>query len=156
MDLYRFFHPHHNPRLRNKPIRLLELSELELAAKELSRALERTSLRLRTYDAPIPKDLIEASLNAVDLAADLLHQSVDLHPEDSESDMKDLLEERAKAPGWEAWLTLLKERMESLYSNYTNPQHGNQLTPSALTEKIKETDSILRNSTINPKKVISA
>lgn len=46
MDLYRFFHPHYNPRLRNRQLRQQELSELGLAAKELLRVLERTLVRL--------------------------------------------------------------------------------------------------------------
>jgi hypothetical protein len=45
MDIYRYFHPHHNPRLRTTPIRLQELNELEEAARELRRAIERAGLR---------------------------------------------------------------------------------------------------------------
>lgn len=51
MDLFRYFHPHHNPRLRSKALRAQELGELELAALELQRALERA--RVRTHAAEL-------------------------------------------------------------------------------------------------------
>ena len=36
MDLYRYFHPHYNPRLRKVPLRLQELAELEQKQSELA------------------------------------------------------------------------------------------------------------------------
>ena len=45
MDLYRYFHPHYNPRLRNVGVRLQELGELEQAAMELHKAIERAEIR---------------------------------------------------------------------------------------------------------------
>ena len=62
MDLYRFFHPHHNPRLNNVPIRYAELSELLQATIELRKALERA--QHRTSKAPcdpiLPKHFVDA------------------------------------------------------------------------------------------------
>ncbi len=49
MDLYRYFHPHYSPRLKNTPIRLLELAELELAAIELKKAIERAAIRVANH-----------------------------------------------------------------------------------------------------------
>ncbi len=45
MDLYRYFHPHHNPRLLLVPLRLQELGELEQAAAELKKAVRRAAIR---------------------------------------------------------------------------------------------------------------
>ena len=45
MDLYRYFHPHHNPRLTHTPVRLQEIGELEQAATELKKAIKRAAVR---------------------------------------------------------------------------------------------------------------
>ncbi len=167
MDLYRFFHPHHNPRLRNRAIRLQELSELELAAKELYRALERASIRITASESEaIPASLISASSEAIELAAELLHQMVELQPEDSEEDMKALLEERKSAPGWEAWCILLRERIEMIKNTFSAPA-THPLKPCKLPEtKIQSgiqsgtqselDDSLPSVSTLHEKKIVSA
>lgn len=155
MDLYRFFHPHHNPRLRNKPLRLQELSELELAARELHRALGRANLRLSSFDTPVPSDLMIAASDSIELASDLLHQMVELYPEDSEDDMRTLLEERKTAPGWEAWCNLLTERLEMLKNTFKkqNPEKSTiLLQENSSNDNSDLDDSFPSVSTLNEKK----
>jgi hypothetical protein len=159
MDLYRFFHPHHNPRLRSKPLRLQELSELELAARELHRALGRANLRISSFDTPVPTDLMVASSDAVELACELLHQMVELYPEDSEEEMRTLLEERKSAPGWEAWCNLLTERLEMLKNTFK--KHNGEKSTSFVQENPPNDQSDLDDSfssvsTLGEKKIVSA
>ena len=125
MDLYRYFHPHHNPRLRVTPMRLQELAELEQAAIELGKAIKRA--HIRTGRAPIG-DLCEEQFNHVLEAAQALVQGLsDLttaHPGDDLTTMKQLLRERRDAPGWETWSRLLRQRLELMqdYEEYIPPQ----------------------------------
>jgi hypothetical protein len=159
MDLYRFFHPHHNPRLRSKPLRLQELSELELAARELHRALGRANLRLGSFDSLVPSDLMVAASDAIELASDLLHQMVDLYPEDSEEDMRTLLEERKTAPGWEAWCNLLTERLEMLKNTFKKQNLGKNtllLQENCPNDESDLDDSFPSVSTLGEKKIVSA
>jgi hypothetical protein len=159
MDLYRFFHPHHNPRLRNKPVRQQELSELELAARELYRAIDRASVRIASANSSIPLSVVSASSEAVELAVELLHQLVEHQPEDTEEDMSELLQERKNAPGWEAWCILLKERIEMLkksfptnFSNSHSPEEGWENT----NQQSDLDDSFPSVSTLLEKKIVSA
>jgi hypothetical protein len=161
MDLYRFFHPHHNPRLRNRPVRLQELSELELAAKELYRALERASVRMESQKSDIPDNLLDSSSEAIELAVELLHQIVEIHPEDSEADMKDMLEERKSAPGWEAWCNLVKERIEMLKNTFPishDIRHSDTTSNEISSEENRSEldDSLPSVSTLIEKKTVSA
>lgn len=113
MDLYRYFHPHHNPRLRNKPLRLQELGELEQAALELKKAVKRAEIR--AGDAPlgaIKKDHFSQLLVALEYIVESLETLSEAHEGDSEEIMGDLLSERESAPGWENWCRLLKQRLE--------------------------------------------
>jgi hypothetical protein len=115
MDLYRYFHPHHNPRLRNQPLRHQEVGELEQAAIELGKALERAELRQRLVPVEQIKTERFADLrSAVDFAVESLSAIAEAHPGDDESTMHDLLNERKNAPGWENWSRLLKERLRLL------------------------------------------
>src|SRR5690606_591277 len=100
MDLYRFFHPHHNPRLRRKQLRQQEISELELAARELLLALKRASLRLSSTENKGYLDLLDPAINATELAGDFLGSLSESYPEDKKEDFTDLLKERKNAPGW--------------------------------------------------------
>ena len=118
MDLYRYFHPHHNPRLKNAPLRLQELGELEQAAVELKLALERAELR--TSVAPvggIKGEHFTDLLVGMKYVVDSLHTLTKAHPGDATATMYQLLKERENAPGWENWSRLLKERilMEDLF-----------------------------------------
>ncbi|HQH28178.1 MAG TPA: hypothetical protein PLP17_12330, partial [Oligoflexia bacterium] len=112
MDLYRYFHPHYNPRLRKVPLRLQELAELEQAATELRNALQRAAVRTR--NAPIAS-LSDASFSEVLAALDFIVESLaeltQQHPGDDAESMKQLLLERQDAPGWENWAKLLQQRL---------------------------------------------
>ncbi len=128
MDLYRFFHPHHNPRLRQKGLRLQEISELEIAAKELHRALKRASLRMSSSESKISNpeistQLLDSAADSVELAYEFLQNLTEAHPEDRISDLKNLLEERKSAAGWEAWTNLLTERLRSYNDPNCFPNH---------------------------------
>ena len=112
MDLYRYFHPHHNPRLKHAALRLQELGELEQAAVELKLALERAELR--TSLAPIGGIKCEHFsdlLVGMKYVVDSLHTLTTAHPGDAAETMHQLLKERENAPGWENWSRLLKERI---------------------------------------------
>ena len=121
MDLYRYFHPHHNPRLRGVPLRLQEVAELEQAATELQRALERAKLRLES--APVG-GIRQEHLSEILVAAEYLVESLSTltkaHPGDSPNTMTELLREREEAPGWENWARLVKQRLRIL-SQYDHP-----------------------------------
>ena len=111
MDIYRFFHPHHNPRLHNCRLRQQELSELEQAAAELRKALERA--RQRTARRPVSRILPEHFndvLRAIKFVEASLQTLCDVHPGDSESEMMELIRERSEFTGWESWTALLKEQ----------------------------------------------
>lgn len=113
MDLYRYFHPHHNPRLRNVSLRQLELGELEQAAVELKNALVRASVR--TEHSPIGgirAEHFSEILVALDFIIESLATLSTAHPGDDDVTLRQLLEERRNAPGWENWATLLRQRLE--------------------------------------------
>ena len=115
MDLYRYFHPHHNPRLRNVSLRLQELCELKQAAEELKRAVERAEIRAENSEnGPIRRDHFSEILVALDYAVESLDVLENAHEGDSEQTMCDLLNERKDAPGWENWGRLLRQRLEIL------------------------------------------
>lgn len=112
MDIYRFFHPHHNPRLHRTALRQLELSELEQVTSELRKALERAQQRTRRNTAPpiMPEhftDLIKA-MRFVEYSLQTL---CDAHPGDAAEDLKELINERSVMSGWENWTTLLGEQL---------------------------------------------
>jgi len=118
MDLFRYFHPHHHPRLRRVPLRLQELGELELAAKELSRALRRAQIRSENRFAPtaLPNGEVSAEklaeiVSSLDFAVNRLSTLIHLHPGDSVDDMERLIEERKAISGWENWSRIVKERL---------------------------------------------
>lgn len=115
MDLYRYFHPHHNPRLRNVPLRVLELNELEQAATELRNAVHRAAVR--TSNSPvgaIRDEHFNELLIALDFVIESLGTLASAHPGDDDATLRQLLEERKNAPGWENWAALLRQRLELL------------------------------------------
>ena len=118
MDLFRYFHPHYHPRLRRVPLRLQELGELELAAKELSRAVRRAQIRSENrfgQSAQINSDISPEKLaeivSSLDFASNRLSALINLHPGDSADDMESLIEERKSISGWENWSRIVKERL---------------------------------------------
>ena len=115
MDLYRYFHPHHNPRLKQTPLRLQELAELGQAAVELKRALERAQIRAANRPSnELHGEHFGDMLTAMDYVVDSLMTLTNAHPEDNCEQMAQLLKERQNAPGWENWARLLRQRLDIL------------------------------------------
>ncbi|MCC6220908.1 MAG: hypothetical protein IT291_06685 [Deltaproteobacteria bacterium] len=123
MDLYRYFHPQHNPRLKKVPVRLIELAELEQASTELKHALQRA--QARTQSAPIGA-IRDEHFSDLIIAADFIIESLSTlskaHPGDSTETLLNMLEERRNAPGWENWASLLRQRLD-LLSQFDNMGH---------------------------------
>lgn len=146
MDLYRFFHPHYNPRLRNVPVRLQELNEISLAIKEISRVLHRTSRRLgHNIDA---LNHMESTKEAIELAHNLIESAILTYEEDTQEDLEEMLKERRSAPGWEAWCRLVESRL-----NYLKNQINSQNTSPGDASDLD--DSILSVLTDAPKKTVN-
>lgn len=104
MDIYRFFHPHHNPRLVNTALRYTELSELLQAATELRKALERAQQRTaRRSHPPILGEHFTDIIKAQRFVEASLQTLCEVHPGDSESELSELVSERSSSSGWEAW-----------------------------------------------------
>lgn len=105
MDIYRFFHPHHNPRLHNTPLRLQELSELLHAAAEIRKALERAKQRLiRKPVGLILPDHFTNILKAATFIEDSLDMVCNAHPGDGPEDIAEVSREREGMVGWERWV----------------------------------------------------
>lgn len=112
MDIYRFFHPHHNPRLHSTPVRQQELGELEQAAAELRKSLERAKKRAERRPSPpiLPEhytDIIKAA-RFVEVSLRTLYAA---HPGDSKMTLLDIIAERSEFAGWESWASLLREQL---------------------------------------------
>ena len=123
MDLYRYFHPHHNPRLRNTPLRMQELGELEQAAIELSKAIKRAEVRSSSSPmATFRKEHFTEILLAAQYLVESLSTLTRAHPGDEQDTLWELLKEREEAPGWENWARLLKERLKMLSAFEDLPQ----------------------------------
>lgn len=121
MDIYRFFHPHHNPRLHSTPLRQQELGELEQAASELLKALERASKRVgRKPVAPILPQHFQEVIKAMRFVMSSMEAISDAHPGDSEEDLQDLISERKELKGWEGWTALLREQLSA--ESGSNPE----------------------------------
>lgn len=121
MDLYRYFHPHHNPRLLATPVRLQEFAELEQAAIELKRALERAELRTAQHPVGgINAGHVNGLIVAMNYVVESLSTLTHAHPGDSQETMREILREREDAPGWENWSRLLRQRLE-LETQYERP-----------------------------------
>ena len=112
MDIYRFFHPHHNPRLHSTPLRQQELRELEQAASEIRKALERAMQRCtRKPTAPIMPEHFTDIIKAMRFVENSLQTICDAHHGDAPAVLKELINERSQFSGWEAWTTLLHEQL---------------------------------------------
>ena len=112
MDIYRFFHPHHNPRLFSTPLRQHELCELLQAASELRKAIDRAQQRSeRAPSPPILPQHFTDSLKALRFVEHSLETLIDAHPGEAVQELTNLIAERANFPGWEQWLTLVTEQL---------------------------------------------
>lgn len=112
MDIYRFFHPHHNPRLHSTPLRQQELSELEQAASELLKAIERAMQRTGRKTVPpiFPQHFTDIA-KAMRFVVTSLQTLCDAHPGDTPQTLLDLINERSGFSGWETWTSLVKEQL---------------------------------------------
>lgn len=134
MDIYRFFHPHHNPRLHSTPLRQQELSELEQAGAELLKALDRARQRTtRKPVAPILPQHFSDVIKAMRFVVNSLETLCDAHPGDSPQVLMDLIHERSEFSGWEAWTALVQEQLGALngQSCPSSPDNGNGLSSEA-------------------------
>jgi hypothetical protein len=134
MHIYRFFQPHHNPRLLSTPLRQLELSELEQAASELRKAIERAQQRTTKRAVPplMPEHFTDL-LKAIRFVESSLQTLCDAHPGDQPHTMLEMIQERQELAGWETWTSLLEEQLVSSHEsplaelNRNEPSHR-QLT----------------------------
>jgi len=114
MDIYRFFHPHHNPRLHSTPLRQQELSELEQAASELRKALERAKRRTaRSNKPPIMSSHFTDIIKAMRFVECSLQTLCDAHEGDNPQNLFELIDERSSISSWEAWTSLVREQLAS-------------------------------------------
>lgn len=133
MDIYRFFHPHYNPRLLNSPLRFQELGELLLASNELKKAVKRANIRERrnsfekhspeftdNLQAYSPSEKLEQVAEALEFIVSTLSSLRATHKGDDITAMHSLMKEREKAPGWENWAHLLKERFDCIQKDKHN------------------------------------
>jgi len=112
MDIYRFFHPHHNPRLISTPMRQVELIELEQAASELKKALIRAQIRIEKKPvSPILPSHFTDIIKAMDFVNRSLQTLCDAHPGDSETELAGLVAERSSFSGWENWASLVEQQL---------------------------------------------
>jgi hypothetical protein len=122
MDIYRFFHPHHNPRLHRTSLRQLELCELEQAAAELRKALERARERARRRPvAPIMSEHFNDLIKAIRFAEVSLQTLCDAHPGDSPETLQEMVQERSELSGWASWANLLEEQVQGAAAAAENP-----------------------------------
>lgn len=131
MHIYRFFQPHHNPRLLNTPLRQLELSELEQAASELRKALERAKQRCeRRAIAPIMPAHFTDLLKAMQFVESSLQTLCDAHPGDQPTILLEMIHERSDLAGWETWTALLNEQLSTSTGIQSNePYEGKDNLP---------------------------
>lgn len=114
MDIYRYFHPHHNPRLFSTPLRQQELSELEQASSELRKALERARLRTeRGTPSRILPSHFDDLLKAVKFIESSLQTLCDAHEGDTLEILNELVAERRGLRGWETWARIVTEQLAS-------------------------------------------
>lgn len=112
MDIYRFFHPHHNPRLLGTALRQQEIGELEQAAAELLKAVNRAQQRIaRKSVAPLLPQHFSDVIKALQFVVSSLATLCDAHPGDSLEELGDLINERADLPGWSNWTNLVREQL---------------------------------------------
>jgi hypothetical protein len=126
MDIYRYFHPHHNPRLFSTPLRQQELSELEQASSELRKALERARLRTeRGTPSRILPSHFDDLLKAVKFIESSLQTLCDAHEGDTIEILKELVAERRGLRGWETWARIVTEQLasEHLASEHLASEH---------------------------------
>ncbi len=112
MDIYRFFHPQHNPRLLGTPLRQQELGEMEQVASELLRVVKRAWQRSSKSMSGNLKPTDFANLiEALHYCTSTLAKICDKHPGDTIEDLEDMIAERSDLPAWSNWARLVKEQI---------------------------------------------
>ena len=112
MDIYRFFHPHHSPRLLKKALRQVELMELQQSAAELRKAVERARQRAALNSTgKIPPEHFSETMKALRFAEESLKTLAESLPNEKPVDLLELIEERRALKGWEDWSRLLVEQL---------------------------------------------
>ena len=113
MDIYRYFHPHHNPRLYGKAVRLQELYELEQAAAELRKALARARKRTeRKGFSEIGKRNFDDVIEAARFLQKEIKALCQVHPGDTEAELLEVAHERSNLVGWNNWSELVDQSVE--------------------------------------------
>ena len=126
MDIYRFFHPHHNPRLHSTALRQQELSELEQVASELTKALIRAQNRTRRNpEPPIFAELFDDVIKAMRFVNSSLQTLCDAHKGDGTDQIEEIIQERSGFSGWENWTALLGEQLSDSES-FLNTANGDR------------------------------
>jgi hypothetical protein len=136
MDIYRFFHPHHNPRLHSTPLRQHELCELLQASGELRKALERAQQRIERKSTPplLPQHFTDL-LRAMHFVESSLETLVDAHEGDSRGELIELIAERADFPGWENWISLVQQQLAGTQPEPAS-EEGADVPPTELLRKV--------------------
>ncbi len=149
MDIYRYFHPHHNPRLHSTPLREQELNELEQAAAELKKALERAQMRTeraKNRNKILPCHFTDM-IKAMRFVESSLQTLCDAHEGDEKSDLHDLVEERSILQGWQTWTRLLQEQL-GVNGDSTDLERAEPRFPEAPDED-EEIDNGLPSRVVN-------
>jgi len=141
MDLYRYFHPHHHPRLRNVPLRHQEIQELLQAALEIKRAISRARIRSEENKIlGIDPISFERMLLPLDDVIDQLSIMSDMHPGDDVETIRQLTIEREAVPGWEMWSQLVKKRIDGVVLDIV--RYEDQLGIEKLDSEIKKEEKL--------------
>lgn len=110
MDIYSFFYSHHNPKIKNKPVRQQEVLELYQVVLELKKALKTAEHRTEACGKPPYLSQHFAEIVAqLEPIAQNLNNLAEAHPGDSESDVKELIQERSDLPSWKNWSQLIED-----------------------------------------------
>ena len=112
-------------------MRQQELSELEQAASELRKALERVQRRTRkkTIGAITP-DHFDDLVIALKFVEESMQTLNDAHPGDHPRVVQDMIQERSNMSGWETWTQLLLEQIE-----HSNAEEKRRIEPPVALKK---------------------
>jgi len=133
VHIFSFFQPHHNPRLLGKQIRQIEICELEQAAAELLRAVQRAKERVvRKPVDQIEDQHFDQVASALEFVVTVLQSLSDQHPGDDPAVVSQMIEERKDVMGWETWSALLAEQLAASGGSFdTGASPENSLEESA-------------------------
>ena len=122
VDIYRYFQPHHNPRLRNRSLRLQEIAELRTASEELEKAVRRAETRSNDRSEMSDSEFNFGEIaEALQFVSQRLSTLERLHPGDDKTSLLQLVEERKTSAGWENWSRLVLQRLRS--ADFELPEH---------------------------------